>query len=128
MLLMPVLALLLTAPFARAADISGKWSGTAELKPPDGDAQVVAVKAEFKQTDRTLAGSTGKAGEEQWPIAKGKVEDGKISFEFTAPEGDAMRLYTVRLAVLSETQLQGEFSVDAEGNKLTGKLTLNREK
>jgi hypothetical protein len=125
------LALLLITPFVRAADVTGKWSGSAELKTPDGDAQVLPVQAEFKRQDKSLSGSIGKAGDQQWPIAKGKIEDGKINFEFEAAEGDeasGKRLYTVRLTVVSETQLQGEFDFAADGNKVTGKLTLTREK
>lgn len=111
-LIFPVLTLLLLAPFVRAADFSGNWSGSAELKPPDGDSQVVPIHAEFKQQGKSLTGTIGKQGVGQWPIDKGRIEDGKINFEFEAPEGDepsGKRLYTVRLNAADETQLQGEF-------------------
>jgi hypothetical protein len=119
------------APLVGAADVSGKWSGSAELKTPDGDSQTIPVHAEFKQQGKAVTGAIGKEAADQWPIAKGKIEDGKINFEFEAPEGDeasGKRLYTVRLAVVSETQLQGEFEFETDANKITGKLTLAREK
>jgi hypothetical protein len=119
------------APLVRAADVSGKWSGSAELKTPDGDSQTIPVHAEFKQQDKAVTGAIGKEEAQHWPITKGKIEDGKINFEFEAPEADeasGKRLYTVRLTVVSDTQLQGEFEFDADGTKVTGKLTFTREK
>jgi hypothetical protein len=130
-LIFPVLTLLLLAPFVRAADISGNWSGSAELKPPDGDSQVIPIHAEFKQQGKSLTGTIGKQGVGQWPIDKGRIEDGKINFEFEAPEGDetsGKRLYTVRLSAADEMQLQGEFDFAVESGKITGKLTLRRDK
>ncbi len=127
----PILTLLLIAPFARAADVSGKWNGTAELKTPDGEAVTLPVHAELKQQGRAVTGTIGKEVEQHFPIANGKIEDGKINFEFEAPEGDeasGKRLYTVQLAVVSETQLQGEFEFETDGNKINGKLALAREK
>ena len=84
----PVAALLMLAPFARAADVTGKWRGTAEAKLPDGQTQVIGITAEFKQHDKSVSGTTGKEGEEQYPIEKGQVDGGKLSFAFIAPEAD----------------------------------------
>jgi uncharacterized protein involved in outer membrane biogenesis len=97
----------------------------------DGDTQTIPVHAELKQQGKAVTGTIGKEAEQRFPIDKGKIEDGKITFECEAPEGDessGKRLYTVRLSVISETQLQGELEFEADGNKVTGKLTLTREK
>jgi hypothetical protein len=113
------------------ADVSGKWSGSAELKTPEGESQVLPVSAEFKQQDKLVNGTIGKEGEEQYPIEKGAIESSKLSFEFTAPEEDeasGKRIYTVRLNVVSEAQLEGEFEFTTNGAKVTGKLTLARAK
>ena len=129
-LFLSVTALLLLTAYAKA-DVSGKWSGSAELKTPDGDSQVVRVSAEFKQQDQSVNGTTGKEGEEQYPIEKGTLEGSKLSFEFTAPEEDeasGKRTYTVRLNVASEDRLEGEFEFTTNGTKVTGKLTLARAK
>jgi hypothetical protein len=128
-LYLPLAAFLLLAGVA-LADVSGKWSGTAELQTPDG-AQALPVTAEFKQQDKSVSGTVGKAGEEQYEIQKGMLDGGKLSFEFVAPEEDeasGKRLYTMRLNVISDTQLQGEFDFLANGSKVTGKLTLTRAK
>ena len=49
----------------------------------------------------------------------------------TAPEADeesGHRKYTLRLNVVSESQLQGEFDFVTNGNKVIGKVTLARAK
>jgi hypothetical protein len=128
-LYVPLAAFLLFAGVA-LADVSGKWSGTAELQTPDG-AQALPVTAEFKQQDKSVSGTVGKAGEEQYEIHKGALDGGKLTFEFVAPEEDdpsGKRLYTMRLSVISDTQLQGEFDFLADGTKVTGKVTFTRAK
>jgi len=129
-LILPMAAFFLLAAFAKA-DVSGKWRGSAEFKTPDGESMVVPISAEFKQQDKSLSGTTGKEGEEQYPIEKGQIDSGKLSFEFTAPEADedsGKRTYTLRLNVISESQLQGEFDFLVNGTKMTGKVTLARAK
>jgi hypothetical protein len=118
------------ACFAKA-DVSGKWRGSAEMKTPDGESLVIPISAELKQQDKSVSGTTGKEGEEQYAIEKGQIDGGKLSFEFTAPEQDeasGKRVYTLRLNVVSESQLEGEFDFLANGTKVTGKVTLARTK
>jgi hypothetical protein len=129
-LILPAAAFFLLAGFARA-DVSGKWRGSAEMKTPDGESLVVPISAEFKQQDKLVTGSTGKEGEEQYPIDKGQIEGAKLSFEFTAPEAgedSGKRTYTLRLNVISDTELRGEFDALANGTKLIGKVKLARAK
>lgn len=115
--------LLLLAGLANA-DISAKWKGSGEVQTPDGQTQTVSVSAELKQQGSAVTGTIGKEGEERYSIEKGKVEDKTITFEFQAPEDSQMRLYTVKLTIVNDTQLQGSFEFQAEDNKVTGKLTL----
>jgi len=125
-----VVTFMLSAAWATTGDVSGKWRGSASVKLPDGD-QVVPISAEFKQQDKSVTGTTGKDGEEQYAIDKGKIDDGKLSFEFTAPEEDepsGKRTYTLRLNVVSDTQLEGEFEAMANGGKMVGKVVLTRAK
>jgi hypothetical protein len=123
-----VLAVLLLAPLVNAADVTGGWAGSAELKTPDGESQSIPVQAEFKQQNGEITGTIGKEAEDHFPIEKGKIEDNKLTFEFTAPEGSGTRLYTVTLTVVSATQLQGEFGFKVEDNTITGKFNLTRNK
>jgi hypothetical protein len=129
-LILLIAAFLMLAPFA-LADVSGKWSGTAEVKMLEGEAMVLPVRAELKQHDKSVSGSIGKEGEEQYPIEKGINDGGKLSFEFTAPEAEeesGERKYLVRLNVVSESQLQGDIDFVVFGTKVTGKVTLTRAK
>ncbi|HLN01800.1 MAG TPA: hypothetical protein VK335_21100 [Bryobacteraceae bacterium] len=128
-LILPVATFFFLAAFAMA-DVSGKWSGSAELQTPDGT-QTIPITAEFKQQDKSVSGTTGKEGEEQYPIEKGQIDGSKLIFEFTAPEGDedsGKRTYNLRLNVISESQLQGEFDFLANGTKVTGMVKLARAK
>ena len=128
-LFLPLAAFLLLAASARA-DVSGKWSGTAELQTPDG-LMSLPISAEFKQQEKTVRGTIGKQGEEQFPIEKGALDNGKLTFEFTAPEEEEAsghRTYTMRLNSTGDAQLQGEFDFVTNGQKVTGKITLARAK
>jgi hypothetical protein len=126
-----VLFILLLASMASAADVTGKWTGSLEGKDPDGEAVVIPAHAELKQQGDSVTGKAWKEIEHQYSIEKGKIEGNRITFEFKAPEGseDAEPLvHTVRLTVVGEDQLQGELEIPMEGGKMTGKLTLTREK
>lgn len=101
------------------------------MQMPDGQSMVVPVSAEFKQQDKSLTGTTGKDGEEQYAIERGKIEEGNLSFEFTAPEEDepsGKRTYTMRLKIVSDAKLDGEFEAMANGTKMVGKVMLTRTK
>jgi hypothetical protein len=126
-----LLGALLALPVLGRADVSGMWSGSAQIKTPEGESLVLPVSAEFKQQDKSVSGTIGKKGEEQFPIEKGVNDGKKISFEFTAPEAEeesGTRTYTVLLNVLGEAELQGEFDFVTNGAKVTGKVALTRAK
>lgn len=123
---------LLTALFTlslNAANVSGKWSGSLEFKDPEGHAQTIPAHAEFKQQDQIVTGAVWKEAGHEFRIENGKVEGDRITFEFKAPEGeeDSVLVHTVTLAVTGEGQLQGEVAIEAEGNRMIGKLVLTRE-
>jgi len=95
-----------------------------ELKTPDGQAQSMPVRAEFKQDGKSVTGTAGREGDEQLTIEKGTIENNKFTFEVQAPDGT----YAASLTV-SDAQLQGEVTFnDPDGNKQTAKLTLTRDK
>ena len=117
---------LLVAPLALAAgDITGKWSGSMDMKAPDGSAQSMPVTAEFKQDGKTVTGTAGREGDEQLALEKGMVDGEKFTFEVTAPDG----VFAINLTLMSDTQLQGDVThTDQDGNKATAKLTLAKGK
>ena len=79
---------------------------------------------------RTGWGALWNDAGRRFTIEKGKIEGNQITFEFTAPEGDedSTLVHRVKLTVVSETKLEGEIQFEAEGAKVSGKLTLARDK
>jgi hypothetical protein len=126
-----LLFVLLLAPLASAADLTGKWSGSLEAKDPNGEAVVIPAHADLKQQGASVTGKVWKEIEHQFSIEKGKSEGNRITFEFKAPEGSddsELLVHRVSLSVVGENQLQGEIEFAMEGDKMTGKLTFTREK
>ena len=126
-----VLFILLLAPLASAADVTGKWSGSLDAKDPNGETVTIPASAELKQQGDSVTGKVWKETEHRYSIEKGKIEGNRITFEFKAPEGSEEAeplVHSVRLTVVSEDQLQGELEIAMDGGKMTGKLTFAREK
>ena len=122
--------LLLMTPFARAADVSGKWNGVVVFEGEGGQTQTAPALAELKQQGNAVTGTIGKEGGQQFEIEQGKVSGNEVSFQFRAPEGEEENVlaHSVKLTLLSPTQMQGTFEFDAGGKKAGGKITLNRGK
>src|ERR1051326_1495912 len=78
-----VALLTLFAASAMASDLTGKWSGT--FKVSGGDHTVPQFFI-LKQQGKTLAGSGGPNGGEQYPIENGRIEGTEIKFELTTGE------------------------------------------
>jgi len=116
---------LLLLPLTAAADVSGKWSGSMDIKAPDATMQSTPVTAEFKQDGRTVTGTAGREGDDQLTIENGLLDGGTLTFDVEAPDGK----YSVSLKLVGDTKLEGETTFsDPNGNKLTAKLTFERAK
>jgi len=115
--------LLLPATLALAAnDISGTWSGSMDLKTPDGQVNSTPVSAEFKQSGQTVTGTAGAIGHEALLIEKGAIDGDRLTFEV-----DGGR-YAVKVTLISESQMKGEVTIaDPSGNKVTAAITLTRK-
>jgi len=121
--LLLTLVILLAPLAARAADVSGKWSGSMDMKGPDGQPQSMAVTAEFKQDGKAVTGTAGREGDDQLTVQKGTIDGDALTFEVEAPDG----VYSVSLKVVGDHQLKGEVNFsDQSGNKQTASLTLNK--
>ncbi len=116
--------LLMLAPFAfAAADVSGKWAGTMDMKMPDGSVNSTPVTAEFKQTGATITGTAGVAGQDQFTVEKGALDGNQLTFEVHANDG----IYAVKATVVSDTQIKGEVTFTSpEGAKVIASLTMTR--
>ena len=117
------LAIGLGLPLA-AADISGKWSGTIEIADRNGPIQTT-VHAEFAQKSGSVSGKMGRAGDDDSPILKGKVEGGAVTFEVSSAETTRPMRFTLKLL---GDRLEGEMKGEIDEGEITGKVTLSREK
>jgi len=121
--LLLALVILLAPLAARAADVSGKWSGSMDMKGADGTPQSMPVTAEFKQDGKTVTGTAGREGDDQLTVQKGTIDGDDFTFEVEGPDG----VYSVKLKVGGDGQLKGEVNFsDQSGNKQTASLTLNK--
>ncbi|HTP86857.1 MAG TPA: hypothetical protein VMJ34_07915 [Bryobacteraceae bacterium] len=119
------LCLLLLPLSVAAADISGKWSGAVEFKAPDGTVQTMPVTAEFKQDGKTVTGTAGQEGQEQFSVDKGTIDGDRLTFEVEAPDG----LYSATLTIAADDQIKGDIvHTDQNGDKITATMTLAKAK
>lgn len=126
---LPVFLLMATSS-ARGADVSGKWNGALEFDEGNGQTQRLPAHADLKQQNNVVTGKVWKEVSLQCEIEQGQVSGDEISFRFSAPEGEdeEMLIHTVRLTLLSPTEMQGTLEFIAGGQKFRGKLTFTREK
>ena len=117
-----LLSLLLLTAFclSAAADVTGKWSGTVDLKA-DGEAQTITVVMTLKQDGNTLTGTAGPDDGEQHPIQKGTVDGDNLTMEVDS--GDA--IYYIELKVDGDS-ITGNVKQGSDGEKM--KISLKRVK
>lgn len=104
-------------------DVSGKWSGSFDITTPDGQVQNDVAFFVFKQAGTELTGTVGPNEEKQFPITKGKIEDGKITIE-ADNEGHTIKLDLV----LSADRITGDARMEAEGQTAKAKVNVTRVK
>jgi hypothetical protein len=114
------LSLLLAAAWTLSgADLTGKWSGTVDMKQ-DGEAQTIPVVMIVKQDGNKLTGTVGTE-DEQHAIQKGLVDGDTVTME--ADNGEA--IYYLELKVDGD-QISGAVKAGADGEKM--KIALKRVK
>ena len=114
------LSLLLAAAWTLSgADLTGKWSGTVDMKQ-DGDAQTIPVVMIVKQDGKTLTGTAGPE-DDQHVISKGLVDGDTITMEVDSGEA----IYFLELKVDGD-QISGAVKEGADGEKM--KIALKRVK
>jgi len=115
-----LLSLLLAAAWTlSAADLTGKWAGTFDMKE-DGNAQAMSVVMIVKQDGNKLTGTAG-VEEDQHPIQKGIVDGDTVTFEVDSGEA----IYYLELK-LDGDQLSGAAKAGPDGEKM--KIALKRVK
>ena len=116
-------AVVFSAVCALGAEVSGRWSGTADAKRDDGSTNTESVYFTFKQDGAAVTGTAGSP-DQAHSIEKGKVEGNTITFE-VVPEGRGV--FKVRLTVNGDN-MTGDVIRDGEGSTVVAKLLLKREK
>ena len=84
-IVLSLLLLLGAAWAASASDLSGKWTGTIDVKE-NGESKTVPVLLILKQDGTKLTGSGGGSEEDQHPITKGSVDGDKVKIEAQAED------------------------------------------
>lgn len=130
--LLAIAALVLTTASASAhaqttkqtPDLTGKWTGTMTRTAPDGTTQSIDFMFDLTQKGKVLTGTVGPNAERQWPIQKGAVDGGKITFQVQQPDGP-LRTFTLKPV---KDRLQGEMLAEMNGQSFTAKVDAGRAK
>jgi len=122
-ILVVMIAACLLPAAAVAPELTGKWSGSVEVKDASGQEQTVPVFLLLKQDGQKVTGSGGPSEEEQqYDIENGKVNGNKVTFDVTA--GDAVYHSS---AEFNQEEMNGEtIREQTNGVKISLKLALKR--
>ena len=116
---------LLAALALAGADVSGKWSGTVEVKVSEGDPQNYALQLQLTQKGEQVDGTIGRGDGEQVAIQQGRLQGAKFTFQVTAPETmDPVKC----VLVLNGDRLEGDLKGTVDGGPLTGRVLLSKAK
>lgn len=120
-----LLSLFLLAGVSSAADLTGKWTGTLELKGDAGELISVPVTADLQHNGRELRG-TLSSGSRQGSIQNAKFEGDRIVFEVADPESDAPAKFNV---TAKDDSIKGDVVRQSSGGEVHScKLALTRAK
>ena len=117
------LVIALAAPVLLAATVTGMWSGTLEIRRPDGSGRRTPALVILKQDGETVTGSAGASESNQTPIRNGKVSGDRLTFEVESGNQQFMR-FDLKV---SEDGIEGDVQGEApHGSKASGRLTAKR--
>ncbi len=120
-----VCSLLFSALTLCAADVTGKWSGSFELKK-DGETRNPPAYLVLKQEGDKVTGTGGPAADRQEASVKGKVDGNQLAF-VAAKDGEGPEM-NFKLQ-LEGDELKGEVTREGQdGTKETAKVSLKRVK
>ena len=118
-----VLALVLMAACSLAgSDLTGKWTGTYDVSVSSGDTMKGRVFMTLTQNGSDITGTIGPDEQQQSPIAKGKIDGDRLTFE-SQTEGPLMR-FDLRLV---DDHIRGEAVGDLQDTKIRAKVDLSRQ-
>lgn len=121
--LMSIVMLLASTLVAMTAeDLTGKWAGSFVISM-DGETKDDAAYMVLTQKGTELTGTAGPNSDQQWPIAKGKVEGSKVTFEVNA-DGPVLKFELT----LADGHLKGEAKAEQDGHTMKAAVDVQRKK
>ncbi len=113
--------------FAGDPDISGKWSGTIDVRDEGSGTNITTpVQVQFQQRDAKISGNIGRAEDNDVvPIKNAKVEGNKIYFE--ASSGETVGPVKFNLTVTGD-RMEGDMRTSVDSGDITGKVKISRQK
>jgi hypothetical protein len=103
LLLCSVVAAAFAALAIADVNVTGNWSGTANVTHPGGETKDSTALLILKQTGSEITGSVGPHEGELYTIQKGRVDGDKITLEVIDPDGHNIK-----------------FDLKVDGDRMTG--------
>ncbi len=100
--------------------LSGRWSGSAEIRTSEGGSNTLQIVADFRMDGAMLKGSIGPSPEQRFEISEASDSGGEVVFRAAMPS----RVYRFRLERKGEDVLEGDLRSD--DGKVQGRLRLSR--
>jgi hypothetical protein len=116
------LSILATAVL-NAGSLTGTWSGTFDIKTPDGQVRSETMCLTLKEENAKVTGTAGPNADRQVEIINGKVSGDRITFQVSDPSSPAAISFELTLA---SDRLYGDARAEHNGQKMEGKIALKR--
>jgi hypothetical protein len=118
-----MVGLLLAVFTLNGADVSGKWSGKAEVRLPEGETRNYALQVQLAQQGEEVTGTIGEEYGERVAIQNGKVQGTKLFFEVSHPDTVGPVKFEL---VAGRDRLEGELKGQLDSGAVSGKVALSR--
>jgi hypothetical protein len=109
-----------------AADYSGKWAGSIDVRDPSSGSTVsTSVRVELQQKDKALTGTIGRGEDESsQAIQNGIVDGSTVSFEVDSAEAPGIMKFSLKG---EGDLLQGEMKGSGDASDIVGIVKLKRQ-
>ncbi len=107
----------------RAADLTGKWSGSFDITNSNGETKADTAYLDLKEQGGEVTGTAGPNADKQWKVVKGKLDGKKLNFEVDADEGGVL----IFNLTFDGEEITGDCSGTGDGGeKMTAKVKVKR--
>ena len=113
----------LACPLLFAATVTGKWSGTMEMRRADGQSRTVPAVLILKQDGEIVTGSAGANETSQQPIRNGKLDGDRLTFDIESANQQSTH-FDLKV---SEDAIEGSAEGPTpDGGKATARIMVKR--